>query len=75
MKKIGVYFKTDYYKEEFEFEKQNVLYKEQKLEIWEVELVEFEDSRLMITYKTDEYVSGETTIYLDMKYIDRYYIF
>jgi hypothetical protein len=75
MKKIGVYFKNDYYKEDFEFERQNVSYKEQKLEIWEVELVEFEDGHLLITYKTDEYVSGESTIYLDMKYIDSYYIF
>ena len=75
MKKMGVYFKTDYYKEEFEFEKQNISYKDQKLEVWEVELVELENNRLMITYKTDEYVSGETAIYLDMKHINRYYIF
>ena len=73
MKKIGVYFKTNYYPNDFKNE--NVLYKNNKLEITNVDLVEFENGYLNITYKTNEYVSGENTYHLEMKSIVKYYMF
>ena len=73
MKKVGVYFKTNYYGSDFKEE--NVVYKNQKIEIMDVTLVEFKNGYLKITYKTNAYAGGESTYNLDMKYIERYYIF
>lgn len=73
MKKVGVYFKTNYYGKDFKNE--NVLYRNNKIEITDVKLIEFENGYLNINYKTNEYVSGDNTYHLDMKYIKSYYIF
>lgn len=75
MKKIGVYFKTNYYPNEFRNENVYYNYNAKKIEIMDVDLIEFENGYLSITYKTTEYAVGEHTYNLDIKYIDHYYIF
>lgn len=72
MKKIGVYFKTDYYDD---FDEENVVYKNKKIEITDVELIEFKNGYLCITYNTSKYAGGQSTYNLDMNYVERYYIF
>lgn len=75
MKKIGVYFKTNYYSNNFKEENVLYNYNAKKIEISEVELIEFKNGYLSITYKTGLYKSGEHTYNLDARYIDNYYIF
>lgn len=78
MRKVVVYFKTDYLIGEFKEE--NVVYKNRKIEITNVELVEFENGYLKIIFENTQYAGGESRYnldmkYLDMKYIEKYYIF
>ena len=75
MKKIGVYFKTNYYSNNFKNENVVYNYNAKKIEITEVKLVEVDKNYLHIVYKTDEYKTGENEYNFDMKYVESYYIF